>query len=407
MGALRFSDRRFLSIVASIGLLLGMIAPALLTTFASAQEITTRSIEMSSSAISATGVTYALTFTPITTAGGFVIDFCDNTPLIGESCTAPAGLSTASITASGSGTPSATTLTSDSGAIVTDTLTGGDAITVNLNDLTNPNYQTSSTTNDGFYARVVTYPAGSTANVDIGGLSATTYTNSSPESSAVDEGGIALSTTSSFEVNGAVLESMTFCVSGVSTAQSGDDNCSDSGDVTNPNLNLGTDDGGTYVLSNNEASPSTGTVYTQLSTNAVNGAVVNIKSSATSCGGLLNVEDSSDCIAPLASGFSTGIAGFGVETGASSATATSGDSSATGVIDPETGYSDSGYYLDFTSGGSPSTGDTSPYGTPILDSNNAPVNDMNMPLVFAAASNANTPAGEYSATETLIADGTF
>lgn len=385
-----------------------MALPAFIPSFASAAEITTRSIEMSSSAISATDVTYAVTFTPVTTAGGFVIDFCDNTPLIGESCTAPGGLTTASITASGSGTPSVTSLTSNSGAIVTDTLTASDAVTVDLNDITNPNYQTTGGADDGFYARIVTYPAGSSAG-EIGGLSTSTTTNSTPGGTAVDSGGIALSTSSSFTVSGAVLESMTFCVAGTNTDVTGDDNCTD-GSVTSvsPNLSLGTDDGGTYVLSNNEGSPSTGTVYTQLSTNAVGGAVVNLKSSATSCGGLVNVEDSSDCIPPLTSaGFTTGSAGFGAETGLASAVVTTGDSSATGVIDPATNYNyNTSYYMNYDSGDT-AAGVTGEYGAPILNSNSAPVNDMNMPLVFAAASNSNTPAGEYAATLNLIATGTF
>ena len=396
MGKFHFSDRRFLSAVASIGLLLGMIAPALVTSFASAAEITTRSVDMSSSAISATSVSYTVDFTPVTTAAGYVIDFCDNTPLVGNSCTKPPGMS---LTGVGTDTPSTTavplTTSGEEGALVTTALTAGDANSVELTGITNPNYQTSSAADDGFYARIVTYATGNMPT-------ASAATNSTPGTLA-DSGGVALSTTSAFEAEGSVLETMTFCVSGTDTSVSADPNCT--GTLSTPTLNLGTNDGGTYVLSNNASSPSTGTVYTQLSTNAVGGAVVSLKSSATGCGGLINVESDTDCIAPLASGFSTGVAGFGLETGESTATPTTSDTSATGVIDPETGYSDSAYHLAYASNNT--TGVTSPYGSPILDSNGAPINDENMPVVFGAASNANTPAGNYQATLNMVADGSF
>src|ERR1700685_638187 len=68
----------------------------LLTQSASAAEVTTRSIEMSSSVASATNVTYAVTFTlaSSTTEQGVVLDICDNDPLVGDTtCTAPAGFS--------------------------------------------------------------------------------------------------------------------------------------------------------------------------------------------------------------------------------------------------------------------------------------------------------------------------
>jgi hypothetical protein len=400
MRTFSFSDRRVINTVAAIGILVGAALPAFVPAFASAQEITTRSIDLSDSTTGATGVNYDLTFTPVATvAAGFVIDFCSNTPLVGDSCTAPSGLSTTGIATTTTGY-TATDLSSHSGAIVTKdtgTFAGGTPLNIVLTGITNPSAPAGT-----FYARIVTY----TTNTDL--TSSPPTDNTTLTTGNEDSGGVALSTTSGFGVSGAVLESMTFCVSGTDTSVATDVNCVNTGStLTTPNLNLGTDDGGTYVLSNNEASPSTGTVYTQLSTNAVGGAVVNIKSDASQCGGLVNTEDSSDCIPALASGFTSGAAGFGVETGASSASATSGDSNATGVIDPATGYTDSSYFLDFTSGATPSTGDTSAYGTPILNTDGAPVNDMNMPLIFAAASNNNTPAGEYAAQENLIATGIF
>src|ERR1041385_6828465 len=55
--------------------------------------VTARSIKLSSSAQAATDVTYSTSFTIATTSnvGGMVVDVCSNSPIIGDSCTAPTG----------------------------------------------------------------------------------------------------------------------------------------------------------------------------------------------------------------------------------------------------------------------------------------------------------------------------
>src|ERR1035438_8988504 len=62
--------------------------------FASAigAQVQTRQIQLSNSAISATGVNYTVSFYPtaVTAVGGITIDFCANDPIIGDTCTAPA-----------------------------------------------------------------------------------------------------------------------------------------------------------------------------------------------------------------------------------------------------------------------------------------------------------------------------
>ena len=104
MKSLRSLDRRVGFSLGAVGLLLGMVAPAALPAFASAAQISSRSIQMSSSVESATGVKYDVAFTPAASASDVVLWFCANSPLAGAACTAPAGmsLSSATLTAAGS-----------------------------------------------------------------------------------------------------------------------------------------------------------------------------------------------------------------------------------------------------------------------------------------------------------------
>jgi hypothetical protein len=395
MRTIRFSDGRVLSTLASLGLLFGMITPALITSFASAAEVTTRSIDMSTSASSATsagdGVSYNVTFTPAANAAGYIIDFCSNTSIPGESCTAPTGLSTAGIGSSTSGaTPTA--IAGDSAAKVVFAMTGGSPAVVELTGITNPS------TVGTFYARIITYSTS-------GDMTGITSNNSTTNTGEVDSGGVALATSNEVGVSAAVLETMTFCVSGTDTSVSTDDNCINTGStLTSPSLILGQTNGGVTALTSGAV--STGTIYTQLSTNAQHGAVVTMKSDATNCGGLLLNHDTSTCyIGPATAGITAGQAKFGVETG--TAVPTTSDSNATGTyeIAGGSGYSAGAYKMNFTSGNT--AGVTGPYGDPILDTNSLPVNDENMPLTFGASIAANTPAGEYAANLSLIATGTF
>jgi hypothetical protein len=397
MRTIRFSDRRVVSTLASMGLLLGMIMPAVIPSFASAAEVTTRSIDMSSSAASATGVTYDVTFTPVSNAAGYIIDFCSDTSLVGQTCGTPTGLSTASASTSGSAT--VTPLSSDTAAKVVVSLTGGSANTVAITGMVNPS------TIGTFYARIVTYATSG----DMTGVDAPTD-NTTLTTGNTDSGGIALSTTSAFQVNASVLESMVFCVAGSDTSVVANTSCADSA-ITSiaPNLQLGVSTGGAVALESGTL--STGTVYTQLSTNAAHGAVVSLKSSATSCGGL-ELSGSGACnIAPSPiGGFSAGTADFGVKTGTAVATSNGSGgtyASATGTYEPASGssYGSSNYFMNYVGGNG--TGVTSPYGDPILDSAGAPINNENMPLTFGASISPNTPAGNYSATLNLIASGTF
>lgn len=381
----RFLNRQAISVVSALGILLATVAPGLASVVA-ADQATDQSITMSSSAAGATNVTYEVKFTVSSAgAGAFILDFCDDSPVVNQTCTPPTGFS-----ASGVGTSTDNTTVSapaTSTIKVVKTIAGSEDVDVVLTGITNPSYVTTAAAHGGFYARIATY-ADSTA--------AGAYTDADIHS-AVDTGGIALATTNTIGVNAAVRETMTFCVANQTITE----NCGDASTVGHqPNLTLGT--GGALDASRVD----TGDIYTQLSTNAASGAVVNLKSNATGCGGL-KLFGSSACniVAANGSNLVAGFAGFGVKLNAPFAT--SGAQNTTGTLQAvdSSGYNDSSYFMGYDSGDD--TGVTSAYGDPMLDSNGAPVNNENMKLTFGASINPNTPAGNYSANLNLIASGKY
>ncbi|MDB5162698.1 MAG: hypothetical protein JWO54_257 [Candidatus Saccharibacteria bacterium] len=377
MKSFRLFNRQTGSIIALVALVLAVVAP----TIASAAQLTARSVELSSSSINATGVNYNVGFTSDGAAGGVVIDFCSNSPLINATCDSPAGFAaTGATSAFGTVTVVDANTVKVAGAIAATT-----AITVDLDGITNP----SSV--GPLYVRIVTYAtSGDLAN----------YTSAtSLGAGTVDQGGAAINITNTIGVSAAVLESMTFCVSGaIITA--------DCAAVTAPTLKLGETTGTVIALS--ASSLSTGDIYTQISTNAVTGAVVSLKSSAIGCGGLIRAGAPSACnIGPAQQlGITAGQALFGVKTEA--ATSTSGVSTASGAFQAKagTGYNTGTYALNYNDTDE-STGVTSTYGDPFLDTNGAPVNNKNVKLTFGASISNTTPAGLYSVDLGLIATGKF
>jgi len=392
MRSFRILNRRAGLVGAVSALLLGfVVAP-----FASAATVTTRSIALSSSTKAATGVSAEVKFTSVAAAGAFVLEFCSNTPLIGEACTAPTGLVVNTATSATSGFTDTSTLTADepNARVITGTIGATTAITVDLAGITNP-------TNAGtIYARIVTYDtkAHAQAYTSATGLS---------DANAIDNGGIALSITDKIGVSAAVLESMTFCVTGA-VAPGAD--CDLTG-TSAPTLKLGENTGGVIALDAQHL--STGDIYTQISTNAVGGAIVNLKSNTDGCGGLVRAGAASNAagcgIAPAGvdSSFtpsSAGTAKFGVKT----ATAVGVGSNFNGTFQPYSPggpiYNSTNYNLKYVAGDG--SGVTSTYGDPFLETT-GPANNMGMTLTFGASIANNTPAGLYSADLSLIATGKF
>src|SRR6478735_8074427 len=103
MRSFRTLDRRAGFGLSAFTLLLAMVAPGLVPAFASADTLTERSIGLSSSSVSATNVSYDIKFTPANDADMFVVQFCDNSPLVGAVCDPPSGMNAASAATASSG----------------------------------------------------------------------------------------------------------------------------------------------------------------------------------------------------------------------------------------------------------------------------------------------------------------
>ncbi len=386
MSSIRSYGRRVGSLFAVAALVLATITPGLIPSFASAAQLNERSIQLSSSAATATGVTYKVNFTAIGAAESFVIAFCSNSPLIEAACTAPTGFSVSAAAAAGA--TSVAVESANALAIVQEIDPG--QYTLDITNVTNPSQ-------DGpLYARIVTYAAN-----DAG----TQYVDAQTLGSGVqDTGGAAISITDSINVSGAVLETLTFCVAGP-TPNGTDpdilepttitDGCANSGSLPAPSLKLGKRSGTVLALDSSEV--STGSLYTQISTNAAKGAIVNLKSNATGCGGLKRAGDALACdITPaLKTDFTFGNAKFGAKV-----------NPATANLEGLNDYNASTYVLNYNSVDQ-STGVTSPYGDPFFSTKDLPVSNENLEIIFGASVAPNTPAGLYSAELSLIATGKF
>ncbi|MBI3889427.1 hypothetical protein HY312_02535 [Candidatus Saccharibacteria bacterium] len=387
MNSFRILDRRWVSVAAVFALLIASIIPAL----AFAAQVTERSIALSNSSADMDNVTYQVNFTAPAAAGAFVVEFCSNSPLIGSSCTAPAGMLTTAAASVSSGITAVDGTDAANKILVTTAITAGEAVTADITGINNP------TAAGPLYARIVTYTTATAAG---------DYPTNLADNAVVrDQGGVAISITPTVGVSGAVQESLSFCVAKNEIAKNCDLDANDDGTNDNPapTLRLGQDVGGTLALEAGVVSE--GTIWTQLSTNAVSGAIVSLKS-ATACGGMNRLNVPTCDIAPAVTGGVTanGAAQFGVKT--SAPTDGTGTGTANGTLRTIGSYSTSAYYLGYTQG-SLTNGVTSTYGDQFIDSDGAPVNNKNMQLTFAATVTNQTPAGLYSTDLSMIATGKF
>ncbi len=381
-------NRRVGSLFAVAALVLATVTPGLVPAFASAAQVTERSVALSSSSRGAEDVTYTVEFTPPTAGGAAtLLEFCTNTPLIGEDCDAPAGFSLADAEVATVALVDTTAAAANRG-IVVDTLTQSTPKTIAIDGVQNP---TGAGT---VFLRIVTYTSSAAAQA---------YVSDNLGSGTVDQGSAAISITDTIGVSGAVLESMTFCVAGNVIDGPG---CTrnTAGALTAPTLRLGETVGNVTALS--QGAVSEGNIYTQLSTNAVNGAVVNLKSSAVGCGGLLLNGNSANDIAPAGTGgIAIGEAKFGAKV-ASATDPTSGTVSGNlRAFNNGAFYNDSVFKLNFVALNA--SGITGPVGDPVLDTEDGPVSNKNARITFGASVANNTPAGLYSADLSLIATGKF
>ena len=389
MRSFRVSGRRVGRIATTAALLVATIVPSFAPALASAAQLTDRSVQLSSSNEGATAE-YTFTFTATSTAAAVTVEFCSNTPLMPETCTAPSGMVVHTGGSVASGGTLLGTWTANK-AFITKSVTAG-SNTFTLAGIVNPSAEGT------IYARIVTYD--NTTN-------AQAYASGNLGSGVQDQGAAAIAITNGIDVSGAVLESLTFCTSGAALTDSDTDNnwCES---ATTPTLTLG-HDVGSGVIALDTSALDTANVYTQLSTNASKGAVVRIKSNAI-CGGLIRDGDSSQvnnaaCTGIAAAGnsgtFAPGTAKFGVKV----AIADLGASPSTDKLQLASGYDATDYRLNWVSGNA--SGVSSTYGDEIMNTNLKPVTDQGATLTFGASVGNGTPAGKYRATLSLIATGTF
>jgi hypothetical protein len=376
MKSIKLFNRQAGVLLTAAALVFAMMLPGL----ASAAQVTERSIELSNSSVSASGVTYKVSFTPVADAEAFLVNFCSNSSVIGQTCTPPTdftGVGAASTTANFTDvTPGVNKV------VVTGSMTAGTPVSVDISGIHNPSIA------GPLYARIVSYD--SKAN-------ATNVANNSttPGANAVDDGGVIISITPTIGVSASVLESLTFCVS----KKTIDANCTN---TDAPVLALGETVGDGLALV--PTAVSTGQLNTQISTNAAGGAIVRLKS-MTNCGGLKRASATTcDIVPALADGITSGQARFGVKTSTATDTAST-NANGTYQAAVGSGYNATTYVLNYLANNS--SGVTSTFGDPFLDTDSKPVNNKNMALTFGASVSNDTPAGLYATDLSLIATGKF
>lgn len=419
--------------------------PMIQGSHASASQFSQRSIQLSDSGASSnsvattgvgsgTAVKYRVSFTAANTAESVVIDFCSENPVINDTCTAPTGMSASSATL-------------NSAQITGDVYgTNGWGITTTANQIKLANdanaahdiaaaqqvFEFSGLTNPStvgtFYARIYSYQNNSYGSyVD----PTNTANGQSPASGGiVDYGGIAMSTANTISITARVQETLTFCITkAAQTTWTTTHDCSDSvvGQAGNyPSLTLGHTTGvGTPIL--DPTAVDTSTIYSQLSTNALNGAVINMRNSNTSCGGL-SADNGTSCAIPGVPGttsspytagpITAGTAAFGMYASDGVADAAGG----IGSITATAAYHDAAhttfpgdifYGMDNTTANGPGpvpatvAGSVkSTYGSTI-GYTSAPIYRVNNTYIFGATASLTTPAGIYTANLSMIATGTF
>jgi hypothetical protein len=344
---------------------------------ASALQVTSRSITASSSKATDIHVKYKVGFTTATTSniGGIVVDFCSNDPIIGDSCTAPGGFdinkATTTVTSQTNITGFAidTTNSTANKLIITKTtatsVSTGVGIIYELGDGTTTGF-TNPTAVGSYYARIYTYATEAAAQAH----------NQGTPTGYVDYGGIALSTAAVINITAKVQETLSFCVY---KATCGDD----------PSFTIGHAAGTATIIDSSVL--DTATALFSLSTNANGGVAIRMKGDTLKSGA--NDINAKNPAGAITAGATTEAFGFYASTPGSGI-----------LFDNAYGSTTSDYQLINTGGGA---GDvTTTYGGQFAHLS-APVSGSVTTLTFGATASNTTPAGTYTATEQIIATGTF
>ncbi len=273
MSSAKAQVRRLSTAAIAVLFTCAVVLPILISRRTYAAQLTERQIDISTSEVSATDVTYTVSFKPATsiTAQGIVIDFCDS-PLVGTACdntTNTAGFSTneagpLAVTATGLTLNAATDTTT---VVLTGsaTLTAGTTYTITLGSVGGADGITNPSFNGSFYGRILTYTNSATAAA---------YAPATP-GAYTDAGGVAMSTANQLTVSARVQEVLVFCVGTTDTdpTNATDGDCAD---ISGTVVDLGVVQSGSPNISPvtavNGGNDRNGLAMVR--TNAVNGVVI-------------------------------------------------------------------------------------------------------------------------------------
>ena len=358
---------------------------------------------------------------------GIVVDFCSNSPVYGDSCTAPTGFNvnegTVLVTAN-TGITSTWAVHANTDAntlIITkaagDNLSAGATVAFTLGSNAAADGITNPTTLGSFYARIVTYTDDTFADG---------YVSTAPDTDGAhrDEGGVALSTARELTITARVQEVLEFCIgTEVDSAVAGftgvtGDSCTQ---IAGTDISLG------VVDSSNVQRTSDGDINNDgialVRTNALVGAVVYYKAEQESgltnggagtlrqtggdnCGTIASVANvcfnsaGGDVTNPAQSAVSAGTEKFGMtltnlSTGAGGATSNLSCDAAYDGDGTCTAGAATGYAWDPTG-----VFDT-------IASSAGPTDDERANIEFAATASPTTPTGLYTVTANFVATSTF
>ena len=393
----RNSLKRSVSLFAAIALLVGTIVPIAVrgSVDAAVTQLQSRSVQLSDSAAGAAAQQYKVSFTTAAAMQSMVITFCSGagSPLFGDpTCPAPTGFvigatAAADITNANPARTWTPTVTANTIKLAASaSIPSSTAVTLTLTKMTN------TTTVGTFFARITTY-TGSNFGLSEG----TAWTAAGSEGSYVEYGGIALAVTDQIEITAKVQETLMLCSSSTVFTNV---NCAGQ---TSPKISLGGGPNGDVIDS---TQTWTKNAYSQISTNALGGYAIYMKS-ANSCGGGLTRNPATDitCGIPAVNGGSAVGGTLGAGAAAFGATITDGVFVGTGTgtnsavarwkttyIMDEATANDNVKYV---------------YGSKVIDGANKQADGVVNTFTFAARSALTTPAGVYTQKFSLIGVGTF
>jgi hypothetical protein len=415
-----FRVSRVTALVQAAVLAVSVMAPlSLLMGSASAAQLTARYVDLSS--VQSSGgnntegsgrdggdafgqdVTYTVGFTTSTLndTEAIVIDFCSNSPIAGDACTAPTGfdvnegtLALANQTGLGGNNFSIDAATDANTLVLSRSalnISASTAVELDLGTTAAANGITNPTVNGTFYARIITYDTLATGQA---------YTSASP-GAYIDDGGIAMSIANELTITARVQEVLQFCV-GSTDANS----ASDCTDISGTAINLGVVESSTVASSADTAGKA------MIRTNANSGAVIyykaeqnttsgKLKVAGAACSGVTLTDQCFNSTGTTQNTITAGTEEFGmtltnVDTSNGGATTNlacdaeyNGDGTCNGA----------GTYTDYAWDDSGSF-DTIATSSSVLD-------DEMITMKFAATASPTTPTGLYTVTANFVATSTF